>query len=68
MRLFSCLPRVHNQVILLCETLTAFFADVGTFAGVKFTVRHQMTFEGKCTSALLANKWPFPAVDARMRQ
>jgi len=54
---------MHNKVILLCETFTAFLADVGTFAGVKFTVRHQVTFEGEGSSALLANKWPFPAVD-----
>lgn len=55
-------------MILLCETFTAFLADVGTFAGVKFTVRHQMTLEGERSSALLAHKRPFPAMDARMRQ
>lgn len=50
-------------MILLCETFTAFLADVGTFAGVKFTVRHQMTLQGKRSTALLANKWSLPAMD-----
>lgn len=61
--LFKDLPRVHNKMILLCKTFTAFLADVGTFAGVKFTMRHQMTLQGKRTTALLANKWSLPAMD-----
>lgn len=61
-------PWMHNQMVLLRETLSTLVTDVWSFSGMEFTMCHQMTLQWERTTALLANKWPFTAVLVRKKK
>lgn len=59
---------MHDQMVLLRETLSTLVTDIWSFSGMEFTMCHQMTFQWERTTALLANKWPFTAVLVREKK